>query len=257
MTAVSAIGTIAASHPAFGTRCSDSWAAGFLAEMKVDFGTLDKVAYLTSLGATISSEGAPMLGGYCGGPVGVAITSTAYAIASILVMRASIHCAYPMDMHLSCSTSRKVLWAIGASIQAISRNIYYPISGLGYVAGGPMTKTLFYEATAYLLTAISSGSSAVQTPVPAKGLRVDHQTPLEMKFSAKVIRAAHKVSRSEANEIVKRLLKIYEDNLPSASEGERYQDCFDVATGYPKAEYLEFYHNMKREISGMGVPLNL
>lgn len=119
-----------------------------------------------------------------------------------------------------------------------------------------MTESYFYEATAYLLTAISSGSSA-QTPIPAKALKTDHQTPLEMKFSAEVIRAAPKIKRGEANEIVKRLLKMYEDNLPCAPEGKRYQDCFDIATGFAKVEYLEFYEKMKREIYQMGVPLNL
>ncbi|MBA7651279.1 hypothetical protein ES703_59096 [subsurface metagenome] len=254
-TAASAIGTIAASQPAFGTRSSDGWLVGFVAELKVDFGALNKVAYLTSWDASVGSESAPILGGYCGGPVGVAIANTAYILAGILVMKGSYQLTFPMDINLSCSTSRGVLWAVGASSQAISRNISFPILSLAYVAGGPMTESYFYEATAYLLTAISSGSSA-QTPIPAKALKVDYQTPLEMKFSAEVIRAAPKVSRSEANEIVKRLLKMYEGNLTSPPEGKPYQDCFDVATGFPKAEYVEFYEKMKREVSGMGVPLN-
>jgi len=255
-TAASASGTIAASQPAFGVRSSDGWIVGFVAELKVDFGALNKVAYLTSWNASVGPESAPILGGYCGGPVGVAITNTAYIIAGILVMKGSYQLTFPIDIHLSCSTSRGVLWAVGASSQAISRNISYPVLSLAYVAGGPMTESYFYEATAYLLTAISSGSSA-QTPIPAKALKVDYQTPLEMKFSAEVIRAAPKISRSEANEIVKRLLKMYEDNLSSAPEGKPYQDCFDVATGFPKAEYVEFYEKMKRKIFEMEVPLNL
>ena len=119
-----------------------------------------------------------------------------------------------------------------------------------------MTESYFYEATAYLLTAISSGSSA-QTPIPARALKTDYQTPLEMQFSAEVIRSAPRIKRSQANEIVKRLLKMYEDNLPSAPEGKPYQDCFDVATGFPRPEYVELYKKMKRGISEMGVPLNL
>jgi len=255
-TAASAIGTIAASRPDFGARASDGWIVGFIAELKVDFGALNKIAYLTSWNASVGSQGAPILGGYCGGPVGTAITNVAYIIAGILLMKGSYQLTFPMDINLSCSTSRRVLWAVGASSQAISRNISYPIISLGYIAGGPMTESYFYEATAYLLTAISSGSSA-QTPIPARALKTDYQTPLEMQFSAEVIRAAPKINRSEANEIVKRLLKIYEDNLPSASEGKPYQDCFDVATGFPKPEYLELYKKMKREISEMGIPLNL
>jgi methylamine--corrinoid protein Co-methyltransferase len=253
-TATSAAGTIAASQPAFGVRASDGWLVGFLAEMKVGYEALNKVAYLRSWNASVCSESAPILGGYCGGPGGVAITNTAYVIAGILVMKGSYQLAFPMDINFSCSTSRGVLWAVSASSQAISRNISYPILSLAYVGGGPMTENYFYEATAYLLTAISSGSSA-QTPIPAKALKVDHQTPLEMQFSAEVIRAAPKLSRAEANEIVKRLLAKYEGSLPNPPYGKPYQECFNLATGYPKKEYLELYAKMKREISTMGIPL--
>jgi methylamine--corrinoid protein Co-methyltransferase len=120
------------------------------------------------------------------------------------------------------------------------------------MAGGPMTESYFYEATAYLITAISSGSSA-QTPIPAKAVKLDHQTPLEMQYSAEVIRAAPRISRKEANEIVKAILPKYEENLPSAPEGKPYQECFDVTTGFPKPAYLELYTKMKQEMANLGV----
>ena len=118
-----------------------------------------------------------------------------------------------------------------------------------------MTESYFFEATAYLLTAITSGSSA-QTPIPAKALKVDYQTPLEMQFSAEVIRAASKLTRAEANEIVKRILPKYEKNLASPPEGKPYYECFDVATGYPTEEYVELFKKMKKEISEEGVPFD-
>jgi len=254
-TAASAVGTIAASRPIFGARASDGWLVGFLAEMKVGFEALNKVAYLTSWNASVCSECAPILGGYAGGPAGVAITNTAYVIAGILVMKGSYQLAFPIDINFSCSTSRGVLWAVGASSQAISRNISYPILSLGYMGGGPMTECYFYEATAHLLTAISSGSSA-QTPIPAKAVKMDHQTPLEMQYSAEVILAAPKLSRKEANEIIKGIVPKYEDSLSSPPEGKPYQECFDLSTGYPKVEYMELYKTMKQEMSNMGVPFD-
>jgi len=254
-TASSAIATIAASRPVFGVRSSDGWLVGFLAEMKVGFEALNKVAYLTNWNVSFCSESGPILGGYAGGPVGVAITNTAYAITGILIMKGSYYLTFPIDINLSCSTSRGVLWAVGVSSQAISRNIFYPLIHTGYIAGGPMTESYFYEATAYLLTAISSGSSA-QTPIPAKAVKLDHQTPLEMQYSAEVIRAAPKISRKEANEIVKRILPNYEESLSSPPEGKPYKECFNLKTGYPKAEYVELYKKMKKEIGNMGVPFD-
>ncbi len=252
-TAASAVGTIASSRPIFGARASDGWLTGFLAELKVGYEALDKVAYLTSWNASVCSECGPILGGYAGGPNGLAITNTAYVIAGILVLRGSYQLAFPMDINYSCSTSRGVLWAVGASCQAISRHIAYPFLSLGYMAGGPMTESYFYEATAYVLTAVSSGVSA-QTPIPAKAVKMDHQTPLEMQYSAEVIGSAHRVSREEANEIVKNIVPKYEQNLSTPPEGKSYQECFDLATGEPKAEYLELYKKMKEEMGSMGVP---
>ncbi len=254
-TSASALGMFAVSHPALGGRLTDGYLAGFISEMKIDFAALNKVAFLSSLGAVIVGESGPVLGGYCGGPEGVAVTNTAYAIGGVLVLKAKAQTLLPVDMNLRCTTTRGVLWATGASSQAISRNLSYPFINSGYSVGGPMTKSYLYETAAYLLTAISSGASSAKC-VAARAVVVDHHTPLEFKFSAEVLRAASKLNRMEANEIVRNLLKIYEDNLPTASEGKRYQDCFDVASGLPNTEYLEFYNEMKSELFQMGIPFD-
>ena len=252
-TASTAASTIAASQPDFGARLSDGWLVGFLAEMKVGYESLNKAAYIINKNASVGPTASPMLGGYCGGPEGVAVTNTAYIIAGMLVMKGSYHLAFPIDLTLGCSTSRKVIWAVSVSSQAISRNISYPFFQTGYVAAGPMTENYFYEATTYLLAAIPSGASA-QTPIPCKAVKVDHQTPLEMQFSAEVIRAAPKINREHANNIVKRLLPMYEESLSSPPLGKPYQDCFDLATGYPKKEYMDLYKKMKQEIVDIGIP---
>lgn len=251
----SAVETIAASCPGLGLRPSDGWIIGFLSEMKVSFDALNKCAFLLSIGGRIGPEGGPILGGYCGGPEGTAITNCAYFIAGILVMKGRFQLSFPTDMNLGCSTTRRILWGVGVSSQAVSRNISYPFHMLGYCMGGPMTKSYFYEDTAYLLVAIPSGASA-QSCAPAKAVVDNHMTPLELKYSAEVIRCAHKLSREEANEILKRLVPMYEDNLPNASKGKSYQECFDVKTGYPKKEYVEFYSEIKKEMANMGVPFD-
>jgi hypothetical protein len=251
----SAVETIAASCPGLGMRPSDGWIVGFLSELKVDYGSLNKCAFLLNIGGRIGSQGAPILGGYCGGPEGTAITNCAYVIAGILVMRGQYQLSFPVDINLGCSTTRQVLWSVGISSQAISRNIAYPFHMLGYCMGGPMTKSYFYETTAYLLTAIPSGASA-QNGAPARAIVANHMTPLELEYSAEVIRCAHKVSRAEANEIVKRLVPKYEDGLATASTGKSYQECFDLKTGYPSEDYVDFYREIKTEIANMGVPFD-
>jgi methylamine--corrinoid protein Co-methyltransferase len=125
---------------------------------------------------------------------------------------------------------------------------------LGYVAGGPNTKSYFYESAAYLLSAVTSGAPSVQTPHPAKAVKTDGITPLEAKFGVEMAIAAAKLKREQANALVIQLLEKYESQIETAPTGSRYQECYDVRTGKPGADYLRLFDEVKGELAGMGVP---
>jgi len=251
----SAVETIAASAPGLGMRSTDGWIIGFMPELKISYEAMNKCAFLLNVGGRIGSQGAPILGGYCGGPAGTAITNVAYIIAGILVMKGRYHLTFPIDINQGISTTRQVLWTVGASSQAISRNISYPFHMLAYCAGGPMTESYFFESAAYLLTAIPSGASA-QSPLPAKAITEDHHTPMEWRFAADMIGLASKITRKEANEIVQKILPKYEDKLSTASIGKTYQELYDLDTNQPFNEYIEFMNRIKNELKEMGVPFD-
>jgi methylamine--corrinoid protein Co-methyltransferase len=61
-TAAAAVTTIAASAPQFGLRPTDGWLVGAISEMKIDFGAMNKTAYLLNWGANIGAETAPHSG---------------------------------------------------------------------------------------------------------------------------------------------------------------------------------------------------
>lgn len=250
-TAGSAVETLAASHPAFGLRPSDGWLVSFSPELKVSFDALNRSATLIGLGGRIGSQGAPTIGGYCGGPAGVAIANVAYSLAGIIVLRGSYHSTFPMDMSRTCSTTRGGLWAIGVSSQAISRNLNYPVINCGYMANGPMTQGYYYEAAAYILTSVPSGVS-VQSPIAHRGTKADFQSPMEAFFTAQSLKTARRMTRREANQIVKRLLAKYETGLGNPEEGKPYRESFDVKTGYPVPEHWDLFHNVRRQLSEMG-----
>ncbi|MCF7890312.1 monomethylamine:corrinoid methyltransferase [Candidatus Bipolaricaulota bacterium] len=251
-TAGTALATIAASNPNFGIRSSDGWLVGMLAEMKLEFGALNRVIYLQNRGGNIGAESGPLVGGYGGGAEGTAILNTAYVIAGRLLFQSSWHLTFPLHIKYSCSSTRDVIWTTAVSAQAISRNLDLPTIFLAYQAAGPFTKMYFYETAAYITAAITSGVSA-QAPLPAKATSVDYITPKEMQFSVEAAHAATKLSRSEANELVKQLLDRYEDKLDDPPPGKKYQECYDMKTGKVEKEYQEFYDRMKEEISAIGL----
>jgi methylamine--corrinoid protein Co-methyltransferase len=249
-----AVTTIAASAPQFGLRPTDGWIIGLISENKVDYGALNKVAYLLNWGANIGAQSAPALGGYCGGPAGTAIVNTAYFLMGLVALKANYHLCFPIHFKHGCCSTRDVLWVVSTSCQAGSRNIPVPVIWLGYMAAGINTKMYFYETAAYLLSAVTSGAAAVKMPTPAKGVKVDASSPMETKFGIEMTRAASQLDRRRANELVIKLLEKYESQIPNAPEGDRYQDCYDVETGKPGEGYLRLYEEVKEELSAMGVP---
>jgi len=253
-TAASAVTTIAASAPQFGLRPTDGWLVGAISEMKIDFGALNKIAYLLNWGANVGAESSPILGGYCGGPAGTAVVSTAYLLMGLLVHKGSYQLTFPVHFRYGCSTTRDVLWVVSSSCQAGSRNIPMPVIWLGYMAGGPNTKSYFYESAAYLLSAVASGAPSVQTPHPAKAVKIDGITPLEAKFGVEMALAASKLKREQANELVIQLLEKYESQIETAPTGSTYQESYNVTTGKLGDDYLRLYSEMKSELAGMGVP---
>jgi hypothetical protein len=129
-----------------------------------------------------------------------------------------------------------------------------PVIWLGYMAGGPNTKSYFYESAAYLLCAVTSGAPAVQTPHPAKAVKIDGITPMEAKFGVEMASAATKLKRKQAGDLVIQLLEKYESQIATAPSGSTYQECYDVTTGKPGEDYLRLYNEIKEELAEMGVP---
>jgi len=252
-TAASAVTTIAASAPQFGLRTTDGWLCGAVAENKMEYGTMNKIAYLLNWGANVGAETAPILGGYCGGPAGTAIVSTSYIIMGILAFKANYQLHFPVHFKYGCSSTRDVIWAVAASCQAASRNIPMPVIWLGYMAAGPNTKMYFYESAAWLLAATASGAPSVQTPHSAKAVKIDGFTPMECQFGVDMAKTAARYDRQQANDLVKKLLEKYEFRIDEPPSGDRYQDCYDVTSGKPSDVYVRLVNEVKQELTGLGI----
>jgi len=253
-TAGSAIATIAAAAEQFGWRTGDGVIVGSLAEFKTNWEMMAKVAYCQSCGYNIVLASAPMLGGYGGGPEAVAILNTAYVLFGILVYRCNYYLSLPLHINLSCSTTRDVIWATALSSQAISRNTNMPTLTLAYAAGGPMTESFYYESAAFIAASIASGVST-QTPHPAKAVLTDYVTPLEMETNTLVELACAGMTRKQANKVVKKLLPEYENNLTNAPVGKSYTECFNLNTGQPTDEHVDFVEKIKKKLSALEIPL--
>ncbi|MBW2059556.1 MAG: monomethylamine:corrinoid methyltransferase [Deltaproteobacteria bacterium] len=238
----------------FGLRPSDGWPVGHTAELKLEYQRFNEIAFLTTFGGHICAETAPILGGYCGGPEGTAVTNVAYHLSGIITMRASLHLTFPTHFNYGCTTTRDVTWAVSVSNQAISRNSHFPLLVISYAAAGPMTEMVYYEIASAITTTVVSGGS-IEFGGVAKATHVDHFTPMEPRLASEVAHRVVGMTRKEANGIVKKLLERYEGNLASPPLGKKYAECWDVARRVPGKEYVDFDRKMRKELSNLGIPL--
>jgi methylamine--corrinoid protein Co-methyltransferase len=253
--ATTSVGTIAGSHPAFGLRHSDGWLIDFLAEMKVNFETLNRLAFIQLTGGNIGSTALPILGGFAGGAPGTALVMTAYYLLGILLFQGTYHLTGPIHFRFGCSTTRDSLWVFSIVGRATSRNIGYPAIALGYAAAGPQTKMYFYEAAAFNLSCVTSGYGAVQTVHPAKAIMDDGVTPTEALFCAEMAHNVTGMKADQANDLVNRLLEKYEDQIEVAPKGKRYQECYDLKTEKPTDDYQKLYEEVKDGLTSLGITI--
>jgi hypothetical protein len=77
---------------------------------------------------------------------------------------------------------------------------------------------------------------------------------LEAKFCVELGKAASKLTRAQANDLVIRILEKYESQIASPPEGDRYQDCHDPVTGKPNDAYVKLYNDVREELAADGIP---
>jgi hypothetical protein len=224
------------------------------AELKIDYSSLNQVAFLTSWGANIGQEAGPILGGYAGGPEGTAVGTTAYAFHGILVVRAIYHLTYPIQIIPVCSTTPNMLWVMSTSSQAINRNLQVPYYALGYASAGSATKQYFYEAAAYLCATPASGMG-IEDVHPNKAVLTNGALPIDSEFTCAFGHGMAGITRKEANTIILRLLDKYIDKIKDAPKGKTVDQVYDLTSMKPKEELVKLYDEAVKELRDCGVRL--
>ena len=253
-TAESDIALAAALHPKFGMRQSDGYMICCMDPMKVDFARLNKVTVALSMGGAIGMCFGPMLGGYAGGPEGTAVSNVAHHMMGILTYQSSWLLPFTIHLRYVASSSRDMLWVISSMGQAISRNTHLLSLNLNYTTAGPCTPMCLFETSASVTAAVVSGLSIESLGV-ATNKHEDRTTPVEPRISAEVGHAVAGMKRSDANELVKKLLAKYERKLVEPPIGKSLYECWDPETRKPSKEYQGVIRKYKQEMARLGLEL--
>jgi len=68
-----------------------------------------------------------------------------------------------------------------------------------------------------------------------------------------ITRAAVKLSRQDAEEIVQKIYTLYEAYIGKAPEGFSFPELYDVQTVQPMPHYLDLYDEVKAELAELGL----
>ena len=236
-----------------GVRPSDWHHVSAPSEFKTNYDLLSKVAHITRIGGHMEAYLNIIYGGYLGGAEGVVIGLAAGLIVvnqNYMGTTISVSSAHPF---LHSDATPESLWAQSLAFQAVSRNSRMLTASLCKPAAGPGTKTLLYECAAFVIAGVASGLAVPQAAMTATGTNSRHCSGLESKFSAEVAHAAAGMGREQADEIVQKLLPLYEADLPAKPVGKPFEEVYDLKSLRPTPEWLGVYHEVKGELVEMGV----
>ena len=241
----------------FGNPKTDFLEIGTVHELKVDLDALNKVAYAQAVGNLTFAENGVILGGFAGGPAGVAVVSAAYNPVDLLVIRGVAQHPFAVPIEMGTTSNRNTIWARSVANQATTRHNSLSIVSPVYSVAGPMTRMSYYEYGASIIASVVSGGSVEIAP-PSRGIIVDNAGPVENIFGNAIAHSVAGMSRKEANKIVNALLAKYEDQIKSPPAGKKFPEYFNLASGTPSKECLGLYHEVRKEMKdefGLRLPL--
>jgi methylamine---corrinoid protein Co-methyltransferase len=249
-------GTIGAVQPQFGARPNDGLGVAAMAEMKVDYERMKKIPFLLQKGYNKYGLYGPIMGGYAGGPEATAIVHVAHHFLGLTVFQAQWHDGFPLHLMQGCNSTRDLLWLISVTGQAIARNSHLLIGVSPFTAAGPCTNMIVYELAAVTLAAVVSGLH-LNPAASARNKHPERSSGMEARISAETGHAAARqgIRRSDANGIAQKILSEYESQIPDAPLGKRFDECYDLHTVKPTAEYLEIYEQCKAKLRTYGLTI--
>ncbi len=227
-----------------------------LADLRTSYESIFKLTHAFNCDADHISVGSwVMLGGYAGGPEGTAVACIAASLLLIAAFQASRGGVFPFDLRTMGNSGRQGQWSLGITMQALSRNTQAVVHAVVNQVAGPNTKMLLYESAVGMTNLAASGVTHCTGTRSAGGRLTDYQSPLEIRFAGEVYKAAAGMSRAQANEIARRFIPLYEDELRKPPDGSKFQECYDVDRLRPTPEWQRMYDEVREELAALGLAL--
>lgn len=234
-------------------RPSDSHEVSQLNELKIDVGALVFTAHYVLAGNMIMCEQMPIYGGYAGGLEETTIVDVATTLNAFVMTKATWHLDGPVHVRWGITTAREALAVAGHCAMAIEANTNLMLGNQYYTLAGPCTVMCLLETAAQAITDTASGREVLSGVAASKGVATNYTTGMEARMMAEVARAVAGMETEKVNEILDKLVALYEKNYKSAPKGKPFEECYDVIKLVPTQEYLDVYDEAVKILTDLGL----
>lgn len=254
----SAIGAISTCHPERGLRTTDAMTFPTYSELKVNYETLNKVAYCQNHGYRKNPFWTSITGGFAGGPEGCAIVNVASALNAIMVYQVGgtgYVCNAGLFQNPPINTIRPTVWVRNASTQALVRNTPLICGGGGLTAAGPGTEQMLWEIAVLGIHVACVGGHIIHGCRKSVLVKPNQGTGMEPRWEGEAARAGCALSREDANELMDYIIRKYENTITpeTAPQGYSFEELYDFETVQVKPAYFDLYSKVKRELEDRGL----
>lgn len=245
---VSALGDLGIASDRY-MRISDAHLVALLNELKTDYDRISKVVNFTEYGGFNVTLVDPIIGGYAGGPEGVAVCFVASFLLGRAMYGSEYHVCHPIHFRYMSTSTVECMWNLNVVGQAMARNAPFIIMGDVWTSAGAGSEMVFHEIAANTITNVVTGSHPLGCS--ATNGKYPHASGLETRFMAEVGIATtqSRMKREDANDIVLRLAGLYKEKQGKPDVGKPFPELYDSQKVLPKPEWNSIYLKMKREIS--------
>ena len=236
-------------------RPCDSHLVAMFNELIIDNGNLVRAISKLDYGMKNASLACTMVGGMGGDAPGSTVVMIASILAANLICMADYHLCHPIHIQDVATTARGCLWLQAVLCQTFAKCAPAIIVCDIWPSSGSLTKELLYETAANAIVVTVCGGHL--EGLGAANGNEPNGTGLEVRLMGEVGKAVarQKMTRSQANEIVLKLLDKYEHvfKMEDKNKGARFDEAYNMETIEPVPEWQKMYEEVKEELREMGV----
>lgn len=223
-------------------------------ELKLNWNLL-KLAYLAQeMQVHPWTSAAGVLGIFCGKGEEMAVINVANMMGQLCYGHGAEANMGLMDRN-GHRTTRAVTQAHSAACRAMERNVGNPVGATTPLKNGVGTAKSIYELAAGTVSQTCSGVAWIWGFPCHPGKEGDPEVDLDCMLAARISRGVAGMGREEANELLARLLALYEPTYDLREEGKPYTYYYDMRTLTPNQELKDLYQREEDLLARLGVPL--